>query len=175
MWAPCITTITDSVWTSLTTHLRSHLPPWLVPITLSQFHIPQDTIQWESFVGGNFCEFHGFGTICESFNRENFHWVRGRHYQWACRSSQPQWHHRDHRWTLPPSCLQGSICPAAASPTAIDMVASINSRHFVSCSHQFNLICRFVPTHYSRCGYLPHPQTVVSHNSQNFQSWESDF
>ena len=35
-----------------------------------------------------------------------------------------------------------------------------------SCSHQ--------PTHYSRCGQLPHPQMVVSHNSRKFYSRKSD-
>ena len=30
----------------------------------------------------------------------------------------------------------------------VDMVASIKGRHFVSCLHQYNLVCRFLPTHF---------------------------
>ena len=57
----------------------------------------------------------------------------------------------------------------------VDMVASINGRQFISCSLQFNLVRHFFPMHYSRCGYLPHPQTVVCHNSQNFKLRKFDF
>ena len=36
---------------------------------------------------------------------------------------------------------------------------------YSSCLHQFSLVCRFLPAHYSRCGHLPRPQTAISHNS----------
>ena len=48
------------------------------------------TVQQESFTGGNFWEFQGFGAIRESFNRGNFHRVLWRHYQWACHCCFPQ-------------------------------------------------------------------------------------
>ena len=47
-------------------------------------------VQRESFVGENFCEFHSFGAIRESFNCKNFHRVRQSHYQWACHCHFPQ-------------------------------------------------------------------------------------
>ena len=37
-----------------------------------------------------FANFCGFGAICESFNRKNFHRVRWRYYQWACHCCFPQ-------------------------------------------------------------------------------------
>ena len=56
----------------------------------------------------------------------------------------------------------------------IDTAASINGRHLVSCLHQFNLDCRSLPMHYSRCGLLPRPKNVISHKCKSLIA-KSDF
>ena len=48
------------------------------------------TVKRKSFAGENFCKFHGFGPIYESFNRENLHWVQWCDYQWVCHCHFPQ-------------------------------------------------------------------------------------
>ena len=81
------------------------------------------TVQRESFAGENFREFRGFGGSSRKFQQRKFSLsTGGRHYYWACHYSRQRRQHMNHR-----CCLSRSF-----PSRHVNMVASINGRHFYS-------------------------------------------